>query len=170
MWLSGSITVGRKAVSIMNTIKSDSITTLTDRDNNMSRSKSQKPLTESMTMFHLEEDKENVIRRESLSLELFSPVRGPDTSYTDSYGQEEDVRMSLDGYLSPSREQQSDMTNLDLSKMTPLTSTRISEDDDLMTSSPENIDCNCISVELLSLPEKISFYGPDDIPVRISED
>ena len=129
-----------------------------------------------MTTFHLEEDKENVeqclitFRRKSLSSELFSPVRGPDTSYSDRYGQEEDVRMSLDGYLSPSREQQSDMTNLDLSKMTPLTSTRISDDDDLMTSSPENIDYDCISVELLSLPEKICFHEPDDNPEPISSE
>ena len=164
MCLGGIITVGRKVVNSMNNI------------NKINRYKSQTPLTESMTSFHLEEDEEKIeqcsimIRRQSLSSELFSPVRGPDTSYSDRYGQEEDVRMSLDEYLSPSREQQSDMTNLDLSKMTPLTSTRISEDDDLMTSSPENIDSEYISLEMLSLREKIGSQGPHYNSESISED
>ena len=99
MWLSGIITVGRKAVSIMNTIKSDSITTLTD--NNMSRSK-RKPFTESMTMFHLEEDKENVeqglitIRRKSLSSELFSPMKGPDDNPEPISSEDEEKFESFD--------------------------------------------------------------------------
>ena len=40
----------------------------------------------------------------------------------------------------------------------------------MMTSSPENIDYDCISVELLSLPEKICFHEPDDNPEPISSE
>ena len=70
--------------------------------------------------------------------------------YSDYYGQDGDVRMSSDGLFSPVREPEKTITT-DISNIT----TSLCKVDELMTSSPEHIDSDCISVELLNAPDRV---------------
>ena len=86
-------------------------------------------------------------RRGSLSSILFSPVRGPENNHQE--------------FLTPERTI-NETPELEETMMTPLSSTEICQDDDLMASSPENIDCDCISVELLTAPIKHNYDDTED--------